>query len=77
VPAVPAHLQRGRGRHPRLKTPTRAPRSLRNCTIHSTNGVFPVPPAEMFPTQITGTAARAARNHPRSYATLRAETTAP
>src|SRR5208283_749579 len=62
---------------PRESTSKRIPRALSNSPNKITNGVFPEPPAETFPTLITDPCSRREPTHPRSYSPLRAPTAAP
>ena len=63
--------------NPLLTTPTRLPRHRRYPTIYSTSGVFPVPPAVIFPTEITGTSALLCWRMPASNAQFLTATTEP
>ena len=52
--------------YPRDSTSNLIPRALSNSPSSITNGVFPDPPAERFPTLITPPCSPRARNTPRS-----------
>src|SRR5579871_3661038 len=57
--------------------PGRRPRACSSFTSQITSGVLPVPPTVMFPTTMTGAAARVAVSSPERCAQARAATTAP
>src|SRR5205809_5283511 len=50
---------------------TRRPVCANSLAIHSTRGVFPVPPVVRLPTLITGTPGSCTRNRPERYSARR------
>jgi hypothetical protein len=63
--------------YPRLTTAGACPRERRRSTTHPATGVFPVPPTERFPTEITGTGTVRDRRRPVSKARFRSRTAPP